>query len=429
MVRLWLHLESIISSYTMSLSRNDMLSTGGNRRRRSRGSCYVNKPAYGFFIAGSSFKAMNGVYVRDNAPTFDPSNTTGARESALYYTHEDDDSGWIMSLEKLPEDEEAKSSSEDEYGYGYHYREPKKKKEYEWVFVMPDGISKFSHDGDTIVPGAGVRWTHIHHTTTSAASAASSDSSPVMTPTPEAQAEETKAETSSQVVKAKEDDENELPWQVIALLDQDIMQQLVWASRRRKQRVQRSMAGTSAPKPGQFTLEGCYVPGRFLYRVVAKEGIQTYSESTLTSTPHRGNTLKFLSYAIGVELGKGGQWLRLDSSKHVPPASSSSRSYYGGYGQTDRYVQTIDGTERLLLLWTPARPVSIFSFVFFIFFLTSFHPCPCLLQSIVCLLSSLSPGIMMHRLVVMTYGYRSIHRQGLLCWYVSNVKICHMLEK
>ena len=59
------------------ISRNDMLSTGGNRRRRARGSCYVNKPAYGFFIAGSSHKSMNGVYVRDNAPDFDPENKDG----------------------------------------------------------------------------------------------------------------------------------------------------------------------------------------------------------------------------------------------------------------------------------------------------------------------------------------------------------------
>ena len=43
----------------MSLSRNDMLSTEG-RAPRARRSCYVNEPAYGFFIAGSSIKAMNG---------------------------------------------------------------------------------------------------------------------------------------------------------------------------------------------------------------------------------------------------------------------------------------------------------------------------------------------------------------------------------
>jgi hypothetical protein len=67
------------------LSRNDMLSTGGNRRRKSRGSCYVSKPSYGFFIAGSSCKRMNGVYVRDNPPRRRASSTK--RESALYYRY------------------------------------------------------------------------------------------------------------------------------------------------------------------------------------------------------------------------------------------------------------------------------------------------------------------------------------------------------
>eukprot|EP00965_Chrysotila_dentata_P044413 1476643-Pleurochrysis_carterae.AAC.1 len=47
----------------MSLSRNDMLSTEG-RAPRARRSCYVDEPAYGFFVAGSSIKRMNGVYVR-----------------------------------------------------------------------------------------------------------------------------------------------------------------------------------------------------------------------------------------------------------------------------------------------------------------------------------------------------------------------------
>ena len=121
------------------LSRNDMLSTGGNRRRKSRGSCYVSKPSYGFFIAGSSFKQMNGVYVRDNPPRRNASSTK--RESALYYSH--DDSGWAMSLEKfpeeeVPEEEDQQGSSDDEYNYyGYRYRPPKPKKpEYEWVLSL-----------------------------------------------------------------------------------------------------------------------------------------------------------------------------------------------------------------------------------------------------------------------------------------------------
>ena len=158
----------------MSLSRNDMLSTGGNRRRRQRGSCYVNKPAFGFFIAGSSEKQMNGVYVRDNPPNVQDGPS---RESALFYTHEDDESGWTMSLEMLPEEEEQSDSSDDGDGYGYQYRPPKKKKEYEWVFIDPLKKSRYSHDGDTIVPGAGVRWAHIHHTMEKGTDSSSSASS------------------------------------------------------------------------------------------------------------------------------------------------------------------------------------------------------------------------------------------------------------
>ena len=40
----------------MSLTRNDMLTTGNNRRARRRGTVRVSEPSYGFFIAGSSTK-------------------------------------------------------------------------------------------------------------------------------------------------------------------------------------------------------------------------------------------------------------------------------------------------------------------------------------------------------------------------------------
>jgi hypothetical protein len=49
------------------LSNNNMLTTGG-RSQRQRRSVRVNKPAYGFFITGSSLDAMNGVYVSRSVP-------------------------------------------------------------------------------------------------------------------------------------------------------------------------------------------------------------------------------------------------------------------------------------------------------------------------------------------------------------------------
>lgn len=32
----------------------------------------------------------------------------------------------------------------------------------EWVFIKPDGQQVLRHAGDTIIPGAGVRWKHLH---------------------------------------------------------------------------------------------------------------------------------------------------------------------------------------------------------------------------------------------------------------------------
>ncbi len=43
------------------LQSNNMLVPGGTgRAQKSRGTCYVDEPPYGFFVAGSSVKAMNG---------------------------------------------------------------------------------------------------------------------------------------------------------------------------------------------------------------------------------------------------------------------------------------------------------------------------------------------------------------------------------
>ena len=96
-----------------------------------------------------------------------------------------------MALEKLPEKEQ---ELEDIF---YSMRQPTP--EYEWVFGDRSGVGRFSHDGDTIVPGAGVRWSHIHKQTS----------------TPPSHSDNPFEETK--LVVCSEDDEDQLPWQVIAL--------------------------------------------------------------------------------------------------------------------------------------------------------------------------------------------------------------------
>jgi hypothetical protein len=45
------------------------------------------------------------------------------------------------------------------------------------------------------------------------------------------------------IVESKEDDENELPWQVIALLDESILRDLRWSNAYREKRVALALAG------------------------------------------------------------------------------------------------------------------------------------------------------------------------------------------
>ena len=52
----------------MLQSNNMLVPEGVGRQQRSRGTCYVDEPPFGFFVTGSSIKPMNGVYIRRNAP-------------------------------------------------------------------------------------------------------------------------------------------------------------------------------------------------------------------------------------------------------------------------------------------------------------------------------------------------------------------------
>ena len=212
----------------MSLARNDMLTTGNNRAPRARRSCYVDEPAFGFFVAGSTHKQMNGLYIRRNVPRPCP------REHGILLYYEHMDSGWTMLLA----DCEAKPPPS---AWGYE-----RQAENAWFFVDPRAADRFTHPGDTIVPGAGVRWKHVHRSsgTQAGRSAASGHG------------------RSSQLATAEADDEDELPWQVIAILDHDILRQLAGGAEYHKQRVAEALAGRGVVKPPALTsLEGCYLPG------------------------------------------------------------------------------------------------------------------------------------------------------------------------
>ena len=137
------------------------------------------------------------------------------------------------------------------------------------------------------------------------------------------------------MVEAKEDDEDELPWQVIALLDQDILSQLVWAARHRKERVAEAKAGGGMPKPKPFTLEGAFEPGTWLFRIVDEGGARVYSKPE-DGARSRGKRRQG-EYVRGVELHDGGRWLLLAESeeKRMKKAAAKKRRRYEDYDDED----------------------------------------------------------------------------------------------
>ena len=224
-----------------------MLSTEG-RAPRARRSCYVNEPAYGFFIAGSSIKQMNGIYIRrappGNSEEDGEEEGDSQRKMMLYYKHMD--SSWEMALAESQEDQGPRFGRDDDS---------------EWLLIDERGNDRFKHKGNTIVPGAGVSWRHLHRSSAQGRRGAES-SSP-----------RRGWFGSSALADANSDNEDELPWQVIAVLDYDILRQLVGGAEYHKRRVDDAVAGRGVVDPPALTsLEGCYLPGQWIYQVVAKEG-------------------------------------------------------------------------------------------------------------------------------------------------------------
>ena len=61
-----------------------------SRGRRARGSVYVDDPAVGFFVAGSSIDDLNGIYVRTNRFVLPRHHV------AMAYAHQE--GGWTLAL-------------------------------------------------------------------------------------------------------------------------------------------------------------------------------------------------------------------------------------------------------------------------------------------------------------------------------------------
>lgn len=118
----------------------------------------VRDASKGFFIAGSSIKHMNGIFERsEGLPRKCNRVPIYYKDGVLAYRQEI--TGWHMALvDATPPGQEQDGRPTDGEGR-------KTASATEWVFFDRDGNARFRHKGETILPGAGTAWSHVHKET------------------------------------------------------------------------------------------------------------------------------------------------------------------------------------------------------------------------------------------------------------------------
>jgi hypothetical protein len=255
-----------------------------SRGRRARGSVYVDDPAVGFFVAGSSIDDLNGIYVRTN------SHVLPRHHVAMAYAHQE--GGWTLALCATGGGEDSSDDEDDTY---------------EWRFIDAQRVDRFTHEGDTLIPGAGVRWSH-------ATSGAVGDGH-----IPDA--------TSLVAGRSEEELEDELPWQLIALLDAAITRDLLRSHAWREHKVERARNGEDLPKLAAASLEAIAAADEeeagWLYRA-GPEGAELFA----APDGRRRGSLAPNRYARIVE--KEGEWLRRADGKWLRAAEVSETAAHAG---------------------------------------------------------------------------------------------------
>ena len=177
------------TSSSTDLASTNMLSTEvhdlPNEFRSTQSSVVVEQPAEGFFMQGSSIEDVNGVYMRQTPPIYDEDEPGVA--TILYYKHVDN----LWTFEQI-----------------------QRGKRFEWNLVDPDGNDRFCQPGSKLVPGAGTRFRHVHRTSGPGGMEIR-------------QKREPNALVGQEIGSADVDDDDELPWQLIALLDRDTLKQVL----------------------------------------------------------------------------------------------------------------------------------------------------------------------------------------------------------
>jgi hypothetical protein len=180
--------------------------SGGGGRRRPTSYVRVKEPAVGFFVAGSAEEGLNGLYGRtDKAPP----GSSAPGDVEISYRHLD--TGWFMALRRGKGADDA-----------------------EWVFVDPAGHERLVNAEYTLIPGSGQKWKHAPPKGKSSGWFSSfsrrgggetnrGEETNEGDDTEKPTTDETRVEASKTQTK---DTYHELPWQLIAIMGQDMLKQL-----------------------------------------------------------------------------------------------------------------------------------------------------------------------------------------------------------
>jgi len=171
----------------------------------------VREPAEGFFIGGSSIKEMNGVYKRVSEVPSDIKHKFQLAYRKWPVDEHDDMRGWHLGLVDAP-------------GEGANYQAVGGKRS-EWLFIDTERKDRFGHPGETIIPGSGVSWEHLHRS----------------------QGGQPGEGSGNQVMQARGDDEDELPWQVIFIGDAAMVENLRHHHRYHERTQQQALIGSNLP--------------------------------------------------------------------------------------------------------------------------------------------------------------------------------------
>jgi tetratricopeptide (TPR) repeat protein len=200
-----------VSAHQVSAGGGVAPYTGGGSRQRGFG--YVSDAAFGFFVAGSSLTNMNGVYMR-----IQPDKIPDHIRHKWQYAYHNDHSGWFMGLVGAPDGNMVPKPYEPVGG-----------KSTEWVIIDEQGNDRFGHVGETVIPGAGMKWKHVQERNAAKGTGSNHFGDEDPPSSEEAERKGAKpggAEKGRAVAEKLGDREDELPWQVIYIGDQKMAHQL-----------------------------------------------------------------------------------------------------------------------------------------------------------------------------------------------------------